>query len=70
MKTIRRLHAEVRDLPESARHKRLLELGADPVLIAEIDARLMADAENLPHGATQSPRSGNTSQDSAGIARR
>ena len=35
--TIRRLHAEVRDLPESARHKRLLELGADPLLIAETE---------------------------------
>lgn len=61
--TIRRLHAEVRDLPESARHKRLLELGADPLLIAEIDARLMADAETSAWRDGQSPRSGNTSQD-------
>ena len=43
-KTVRELFAAVRDLPAKARHARLLELGADPVLIAEVDAWLAADA--------------------------
>ena len=42
--TVRRLFEAVRDLPTTARHARLLELGADPLLIAEVDAWLAADA--------------------------
>ncbi|MGB0132339.1 protein kinase domain-containing protein [Dokdonella sp.] len=42
--TIRRLLEAARELPESLRHSRMLELGADPVQIAEVDSLLLADA--------------------------
>ena len=41
---VRHLFAQVRDLPNCARHARLRELGADPLVIAEVDAWLAADA--------------------------
>lgn len=43
--TIRRLFEAVRSLPNSARHPRMLELGADPIQIAEVDSLLVANAE-------------------------
>jgi len=42
--TIRHLFEQVRDLPFERRHRRLVELGADPLVIAEVDALLAADA--------------------------
>lgn len=42
---IRRLFEAVRQLPEASRHSRMLELGADPMQIAEVDSLLVADAE-------------------------
>lgn len=41
---VRHLFAQVRDLPTGARHARLRELGADPLVIAEVDAWIAADA--------------------------
>ncbi|MBX3690719.1 serine/threonine-protein kinase [Dokdonella sp.] len=49
--TVRRLFGAVRDLPATARHARLLELGADPLLIAEVDAWLAADAATSALGS-------------------
>ena len=43
--TIHQLFEGVRQLPESARHERMLELGANPLQIAEVDALLVVDAE-------------------------
>ena len=58
---VRAIFAAVRDLPESARHARMLELGADPVLIAEIDAMLVADAKTSAWSDGRSARSGHDS---------
>ncbi len=43
--TIRRLFEAVRSLPDSARRPRMLELGADPMQIAEVDSLLVANAD-------------------------
>lgn len=56
--TIRRLLAEVRELPEGERHRRLIDLGADPLLIAEVDSLLLADAETSAWVDGQAPLSG------------
>lgn len=55
--TIRRLFDAVRDLPESSRHSRMLELGADPLQIAEVDSLLIADAATSAWDGVQSRRS-------------
>ena len=58
--TIHHLFEAVRRLPESARRARMLELGANALQIAEVDALLVADAETSawtdgqlshPHGS-------------------
>ncbi|HET9032201.1 MAG TPA: serine/threonine-protein kinase [Dokdonella sp.] len=54
--TIGRLFEAVRSLPESARRTHLLELGADPLQIAEVDALLVADAETSAWGDGQPQR--------------
>ena len=53
---IQRLFEAVRALPETARHPRMLELGADPLQIAEVDTLLMADAETFAWGDGHSKR--------------
>jgi serine/threonine-protein kinase len=47
--TVRRLFEQVRDLPLGQQHRRLIELGADPLLIAEVDALLSVDAVTWAH---------------------
>ena len=54
---IQRIVSEVRRLPEADRRPRMLELGADSVLIAEIEALLLGDAETSALGTGPSARS-------------
>lgn len=54
--TIRDLFEAVRRLPESVRHGHMLELGADPLQIAEVHALLVADAETSAWADGQSQR--------------
>jgi eukaryotic-like serine/threonine-protein kinase len=62
--TVRQLFEETRALPESGRHARMLELGADPLQIAEVDAMLVADAQTSAWDDGESRRSGDaTSSD-------
>jgi eukaryotic-like serine/threonine-protein kinase len=62
--TVRQLFEETRALPDSERHARMLELGADPLQIAEVDAMLVADAQTSAWADGQSLRSGDaTSSD-------
>ncbi|MEZ5461376.1 tetratricopeptide repeat protein [Dokdonella sp.] len=63
--TIRRLFDAVRALPESARHARMLELGADPLQIAEVDSLLVADAETSAWVDGQSARADGAAQGDA-----
>ena len=55
---IRRLFEEARLLPEVDRHRRMLELGANPLMIAEVDALLVAEAETSAWVDGQGQRSG------------
>ncbi|WP_440225433.1 tetratricopeptide repeat protein [Dokdonella sp. MW10] len=48
---IQALFGEVRDLPATARHRRLAELGADTAAIAQVEALLAADDETSAIGA-------------------
>ncbi len=48
---IQALFGEVRDLPATARHRRLAELGADTAAIAQVEALLAADDETSAVGA-------------------
>jgi eukaryotic-like serine/threonine-protein kinase len=62
--TVRQLFEETRALPDSKRHARMLELGADPLQIAEVDAMLVADAQTSAWDDGESQRSGDaTSSD-------
>ncbi len=54
---IRGLFEQVRDLSSTRRHARLLELGADPLTIAAVDALLAADAATSAWG-DERPASG------------
>jgi serine/threonine-protein kinase len=65
LERVRAMFAAVRDLPAAERHPRLLELGADPLLIAEIDAMLVADAPTSAWSPGHSPAKGDDPADSA-----
>lgn len=50
---IRALFEQVREQPSTERHARLIELGADPLIIAEVDAMLAGDAATSAWGHEQ-----------------
>ena len=54
--SIRRLFEAVRDLPESTRRAHMLDIGANPLQIAEVDALLVASAETSAWAGGQSAR--------------